>query len=701
MKNFLKILGIVLGAIIVLGILFLSFWDFSRYEPAIEAAVSDATGREFRIDGDFEVDILPSPSVLIDGATLANAGWAEDGPMIEIGHAYVRVGLWSLLSRPIVVHELELADVTVRLQENADGAGNWEMAGDIEPQQDEAEETGEPEMPVDVRSARIENVNVIYRRPYVEDMVVVIDSVSVSTEPEDLRVIEATGRLSETPMTLSAEVADAAVDLQATFGEVRFTSNTRFEGDTLDFTLEVGSLANVGKLIEIENLPAENLRLAGGVSVDEGVVSLSEIVATVEGAEVTLDGTLDTAAGTVSLSVNADAESMALFDAGLPAIPASATAEIRLEGETIDVEPFTLAFGDSQLAGALHVEGGEQPDIRLAAQSDLIDLSPFAAEEEAEEVAASEGEAASGSGYVFEDEPLPLEEIAALKADVELDIAVLKLKNTQLENIDFEATASDGIVTMVNTFDGEFGGKYSNQVELDASGEQATLSIDTGVRDLKLGLLSGPDIPTDQFPATNVDLEISAAGNTPRALAASTDGRFVLTQGPGTVENDLIERFSGDIIAQLFSALNPFADKEEFTKWECSVFSVDFESGVGTIDGFLLQGEKLTVVGGGKIDLNDESLNIEFNTKPRSGVGISADMFVTPFVKLSGTLASPSVGLNQKGVLLSGGAAVLTGGMSFLYQGLVDRATAEVDRCEDALAAVNASSEDGTDANEE
>jgi hypothetical protein len=85
------------------------------------------------------------------------------------------------------------------------------------------------------------------------------------------------------------------------------------------------------------------------------------------------------------------------------------------------------------------------------------------------------------------------------------------------------------------------------------------------------------------------------------------------------------------------------------------------------------------------VNLKTEKLNIEFNTKPRSGVGISADMFVTPFVKVKGTLATPSVGLNKKGTLLTGGAAFATGGLSLLLTAVIDRATAEGDQCERAL----------------
>lgn len=57
-------------------------------------------------------------------------------------------------------------------------------------------------------------------------------------------------------------------------------------------------------------------------------------------------------------------------------------------------------------------------------------------------------------------------------------------------------------------------------------------------------------------------------------------------------------------------------------------------------------------------------------------------MFATPFVKLKGTLASPSIALNKKGTLL----AVGTGGLSVLAQAAADRVTAEQDNCAKELA---------------
>jgi len=76
----------------------------------------------------------------------------------------------------------------------------------------------------------------------------------------------------------------------------------------------------------------------------------------------------------------------------------------------------------------------------------------------------------------------------------------------------------------------------------------------------------------------------------------------------------------------------------------------------------------------------------ESTSKPRKGVGVSADMFVTPFIMLGGTMNSPRLALDKTGILVSGGAAVLTGGLSFLVQGAADRATGAQDRCAAALA---------------
>jgi len=207
------------------------------------------------------------------------------------------------------------------------------------------------------------------------------------------------------------------------------------------------------------------------------------------------------------------------------------------------------------------------------------------------------------------------------------------------------------------------------------------------MRDVHLNLMSGEAADVALVPPVGITVDFTSTGASPRALASSANGRVLVTQGKGRIQNNLVGKVSGDLFAQLFKALNPFSKDEEFTVLDCTIVVLDIKSGKADIDALYSQGEKIKIVGGGDIDLNTEKLNIEFNTKPRKGVGVSADMFVTPFVKLVGTLANPHIGVDKKGGLLAA-ATVATGGVALLAKGVADRAAGETDRCAEILADV-------------
>jgi uncharacterized protein involved in outer membrane biogenesis len=688
----LKIAAAAIGVLLVLVVLFLWFTDFSKYQPDIEAAVSEATGREFRINGEFEVRVLPSPFVRMENVTLANAPWASGDNMLEIGHASVEVGLWSLLFQPIVIRDFQLRDVTVLAEANADEEFNWDIVPPDETEEEEEETSGSSsdELPAELRNVEISNVRVVYRQPESDDLVAVLDELTITGNESGGQNIAGNGQLGELAFMVSGNVDDTDTEIEGTIGDVRYSSRTRYENGALDVDISVGTLDALGKLIEVDNLPTEDLTVAGNIRSRGNSVILTDMIASVGPASVTANGEINGDDENARLALVAIADNFTFLSPELPELPFAGTAELQLAEGSLVLDPFEFTFGESNLAGSLRAEGGDMPSVNLQARSSLIDLRPFSADEEAEAADAQEAPADEGedSRYVFKEEPLPLEDLRGFQADVDVTIDRVQMQTTYAESFKLVASANDGVLTLNNSFSGGRGGKYENEVKLDASGTSADLTINTLATDLKLGALSGGEVPSELVPASDLDLDIAASGSSPRQLAASANGKVLFTQGPGRVKNELIGKLSGDVIAQVFGALNPFAEDEEFSNWECTIFAIDFESGEGDISGFLLQGEKIMVLGGGKIDLNTEKLNVEFNTKPREGVGVSADMFVTPFVAVSGTLAQPGVGLNAKGAILSGGAAVLTGGLSFLYKGVMDRATAGADRCEETLAAV-------------
>ena len=336
------------------------------------------------------------------------------------------------------------------------------------------------------------------------------------------------------------------------------------------------------------------------------------------------------------------------------------------------------------------IESGDRPSLQAKLSSQRMNLTPLLGEpEEAKDSAAAPAkEKKPKSRRVFSEEPLPFAQLQKLNVDFDYTIGTLVLRDAALTDVRTTARMQDGELEYDSRATGEQGGRSIAQIRMSTAGNSADLNAQVFIRDLKINLFSGQDATPEQIPPIDFTLGVRANGRSPAALAGSSTGRLLVTQGPGRVENNVLGKLSGDLVAQVFSALNPFAKNEKYSNWECSVFALQIDAGDAAIGGLLAQGEKVKIVGGGGIDLESEKLHVEFNTKPRKGVGISADMFVTPFVELTGTLSEPRVGLNKKGALLSGGAAVLTGGLSLLVQGGLDRITGGVDRCDEMIEEV-------------
>ncbi len=165
---------------------------------------------------------------------------------------------------------------------------------------------------------------------------------------------------------------------------------------------------------------------------------------------------------------------------------------------------------------------------------------------------------------------------------------------------------------------------------------------------------------------------------------SSANGHVLLTQGPGKTKSGVLGMFGGDLFAQLASKLNPFAAQDPYTQVDCTVARVDIVDGRATVEPVLLQSAKVTITASGKVNLHTEELTVDFNTRPREGIGVSPGMFTNPFIRLDGTLASPKLGIGAKGAT-SGAVAAATAGASVLAKGLVDRARGEADLCKKTL----------------
>jgi len=393
------------------------------------------------------------------------------------------------------------------------------------------------------------------------DLKVVASSDEVAQILERFAVeLPLTGALQvDTAMTSVEAGTRFAVDAKA--GEIATTVTATHSDGALRFEAAVPALDKVGKALEIEGLPAEDLTADGLVVIHPQAYQLQGVSLRLGEAEVKLDGTVGQGTDAATeLSIRAVGPSLASLSDGLPAIPFKAALNASLAPEQLVLDAIETTFGESDLAGAVDVTMGDKTIINGKLSSQRLDLTPFAADSEEadkEEKPASKAEAGKQeSKYVFVEEPLPFEAINTTDIDFDTDIGRLTLDKIVLLDVATAVDLKGGDLHFKNRFAGPEGGSSASDIGLTSAGESAELDVNVNMRDLRLNLLSGDIKDPSLVPPIGITLDFKSTGGTPRALASSASGRILVTQGEGQIENNLLAAVSGDVFAQLVSALN-------------------------------------------------------------------------------------------------------------------------------------------------
>jgi hypothetical protein len=211
---------------------------------------------------------------------------------------------------------------------------------------------------------------------------------------------------------------------------------------------------------------------------------------------------------------------------------------------------------------------------------------------------------------------------------------------------------------------------------------------------LRLDLPDEDTVDAASEPPIDLNVRLEMLGSSPHAFATSANGLVQVVIGKGVMDNEALDLVSADILLTLLNAFNPFAKEDAVTELQCGVLAVDIENGLATLEPMALQSDKMTMLGKGKIDLNTEKIDLQWVTKPRKGIGLSASMITNPYIKLGGTLSNPSLQLKGVEAVASTGVAVATLGISLVAKGMLDRITAEKKVCKQALEEIGRRSDD-------
>jgi uncharacterized protein involved in outer membrane biogenesis len=117
--------------------------------------------------------------------------------MVELRRLSARIGLWSLISGPVDVRSLEVSDLSVLLETDPDGKGNWVLGDAGAPEEAEAPDPSAGAAPPVLQNVKLANLRITYRERGKPDRVALIETLSISPGSAGLLALSGKGSLDE------------------------------------------------------------------------------------------------------------------------------------------------------------------------------------------------------------------------------------------------------------------------------------------------------------------------------------------------------------------------------------------------------------------------------------------------------------------------------------------------------------------------
>ena len=421
----------------------------------------------------------------------------------------------------------------------------------------------------------------------------------------------------------------------------------------------------------------------GKISVGQGNVRIGESAMIVKG---TLDLPPNLSGTDMNVGINSpDLSQLGTIDgARWGTLPFEMNTSFTGSRTRFQMEQFLAQLGESSISGDFSMDfEPETPQFDLKLTSDSLDLRPFLVDPDEEGSEESPGkDDRLIPGLVF-----PTDAMSWYEGRFAVTADRILLETMTLQNTAIEGELREGALNIREIGTDGYQGRLLADlklVPLVSGGAQLTTSVRS--EGLILNLSKQTEDDRKALPAFDIDIKLSGNGQSLREAAAAFQGNINIISDGGQVRNVRSESAAGLFLSEIVSAISPSESRQEVINISCFAAGIGVTEGVLSLDpGIALQSDKLNIFATGKLNLATEKIDVNFRTETRKAVSLSTSELVSPYVKLSGTLSAPSVALDPKGTLLSGGAAYLSGGLSILAKKALDQLGTSESPCADQL----------------
>ncbi|RPJ75706.1 MAG: AsmA family protein, partial [Desulfobacteraceae bacterium] len=207
---------------------------------------------------------------------------------------------------------------------------------------------------------------------------------------------------------------------------------------------------------------------------------------------------------------------------------------------------------------------------------------------------------------VIPDHPIPAEIFRAADIDLDLHAGRIVAGSETLGDLAADIKIQNGRYHSVHSVSGVMGGRMEGEVTIDAAADPPSIGIRLQAEELDYRLLQPPGRERDLIEGRIAfHVELAGAGETVRGVLQGAQGRLTLIGGPGRISDRRVDLWAADLLPTM---LSPRWQRENVTEMNCAVAHVTLSRGLAQVEDFLLDTRRITVAGGGRVNLETEAL---------------------------------------------------------------------------------------------
>ena len=418
-------------------------------------------------------------------------------------------------------------------------------------------------------------------------------------------------------------------------------------------------LAEVGPIIG-EKLPStDNFAIQGRLMGSTEALSLREASGRAgrNGMSIAFDGGITDVLALRSINIRLKASGKELAAIG-PLVgtnlPKLGSFDVRghLIGSTefLMLKDFSAIVDKSDFNGLAKVEFIKRPKITLSLVSSVIDFTALmkSLEKNLQKTASKDKQ----KRRLFSDDPLPIDALEKVDADIELKAKNIHAKDAHLEFGHLTLTLEDSNLSIDKLEATYKETKISGNLHID-SGSPPKVATNFLIQNFNLGDFLKEIGKSDQVRAViDIAAHGKSSGDSVNSLITHLNGAFGAVMGPGYLTKYL-DLLSRDLSAKVIPFWGRHKKADEIN---CAVVQFDIKNGDAISNAFVFDTQVGILSAEGDINLGTERVNFLLNPQPKdfSLVNLSTKL------RVSGTLLNPKVRPDMVSLATKGAKALST-----------------------------------------